>query len=209
MAPGRPALGPHLRPQVRRGGVRPRGSATPAAGRPAVAGSRCHPSRIRRRVVATARGARSGGAHPGRLRRPARSPHPSAPRRLPAARAHAARSEPLPRGAADRRRRAADRAQGARRPAVDAHGRVQEERIDSNPVAKIRKPSQAPSRSVDPIAPAVVERLRVQLTLADATLVSVLAYAGLRPARPSPCGGAGSEPARSAWSAPRRSARRS
>ncbi len=58
---------------------------------------------------------------------------------------------------------------------------VQEERIDSNPVAKIRKPSQAPSRSVDPIAPAVVERLRVQLTLADATLVSVLAYAGLRP----------------------------
>ncbi len=57
----------------------------------------------------------------------------------------------------------------------------QEERIGSNPVAKIRKPSQLPSRRVDPLPPYTIERLRRELTMRDATLVSVLAYAGLRP----------------------------
>jgi integrase len=58
---------------------------------------------------------------------------------------------------------------------------VEEERLDANPVDKVRKPSQVPRRSVDPIPPVMVERLRGQLELRDATLVSVLAYAGLRP----------------------------
>jgi len=57
----------------------------------------------------------------------------------------------------------------------------QEERIASNPVAKIRKPSQLPARRADPLSPYTVERLRRELGMRDATLVSVLAYAGLRP----------------------------
>jgi len=58
---------------------------------------------------------------------------------------------------------------------------VEEERVDANSVDKIRKPSQLPRRSVDPIPPLMIERLRGELALRDATLVSVLAYAGLRP----------------------------
>lgn len=58
---------------------------------------------------------------------------------------------------------------------------VQEERLDSNPVAKIRKPSGLPSRVVAPLAPLTVERLRRRLGMESATLVSVLAYCGLRP----------------------------
>jgi integrase len=58
-------------------------------------------------------------------------------------------------------------------------------RIPSNPAAAIRKPSQRRSRTVRPLAPASVERIRAQLLedgrQGDATLVSVLAYAGLRP----------------------------
>ncbi|MDP9400041.1 MAG: tyrosine-type recombinase/integrase [Actinomycetota bacterium] len=53
---------------------------------------------------------------------------------------------------------------------------------DTNPVARVRKPRQAPARQVTPIPPATVELLRHQLpTTRDRALVSVLAYAGLRP----------------------------
>jgi integrase len=58
-------------------------------------------------------------------------------------------------------------------------------RIPSNPVTPIRKPAQKPTRTVKPIAPATVEEIRrlflARGRLRDATLVSVLAYAGLRP----------------------------
>ena len=58
---------------------------------------------------------------------------------------------------------------------------VEEERVGSNPVAKVRKPSQLPQRRVEPLSPRQVEALRSSLSVADAMLVSVLAYAGLRP----------------------------
>jgi integrase len=58
-------------------------------------------------------------------------------------------------------------------------------RIPSNPVAPIKKPAQKRARSVKPIPPSTVEAIRHSLLsrkrLRDATLVSVLAYAGLRP----------------------------
>lgn len=58
-------------------------------------------------------------------------------------------------------------------------------RIPSNPVAPIRKPVQRRARAVRPIPPAIVEEIRSVLLarsrLRDATLVSVLAYSGLRP----------------------------
>ena len=55
-------------------------------------------------------------------------------------------------------------------------------RIKSNPVAAVRKPAQARSRAVRPLTPTMVEKLRRRMpTDRDATLVSVLAYAGLRP----------------------------
>ena len=59
------------------------------------------------------------------------------------------------------------------------------ERIPSNPVASVRKPPQRRSRVVRPLSPSSVEDVRASLLrcnrLADATLVSALAYAGLRP----------------------------
>lgn len=58
---------------------------------------------------------------------------------------------------------------------------VLKQRIPANPVARVKKPSQTPSREVPPIPPAVIEHLRARLGSRDATLVSVLAYAGLRP----------------------------
>jgi integrase len=58
-------------------------------------------------------------------------------------------------------------------------------RIPTNPVAPIRKPRQRRARAVKPLAPATVEAIRGSFLargrLRDATLVSVLAYAGLRP----------------------------
>jgi integrase len=57
--------------------------------------------------------------------------------------------------------------------------------VQSNPVVGVRKPSAKRQRAVTPPSPAVVERMRSELLAAgqlrDATLVSVLAYAGLRP----------------------------
>jgi integrase len=53
--------------------------------------------------------------------------------------------------------------------------------IESNPVRAVRRPRQAPPRQPDPIPPALIEAIRAQLEPRDATLVSLLAYAGLRP----------------------------
>jgi integrase len=58
-------------------------------------------------------------------------------------------------------------------------------RIPANPARVVRKPSARPNRQVRPLPPATVERMRAHLLargrVRDATLVSVLAYAGLRP----------------------------
>jgi integrase len=58
-------------------------------------------------------------------------------------------------------------------------------RIPSNPAVTVRKPSVGRARAVVPLAPETVEAIRdwlLRRRLArDATLVSVLAYAGLRP----------------------------
>jgi integrase len=58
-------------------------------------------------------------------------------------------------------------------------------RISTNPVRTVRKPSGRRKRVVRPVAPATVECIRAGLLRAgrrrDAALVSVLAYAGLRP----------------------------
>ncbi len=59
------------------------------------------------------------------------------------------------------------------------------QRISANPVAAIRKPPQRRKHVVRPLPPAAVEQIRAALLASgrvrDATLVSVLAYAGLRP----------------------------
>jgi integrase len=59
------------------------------------------------------------------------------------------------------------------------------QRISANPVAAIKKPSQRRRRTVQALPPQRVEPLRASLLAhgarRDATLVSVLAYAGLRP----------------------------
>jgi integrase len=55
-------------------------------------------------------------------------------------------------------------------------------RIRANPVVPVRKPTQGRRRAVRPLTPTSVEQLRrLMPTDQDATLVSVLAYAGLRP----------------------------
>ena len=58
-------------------------------------------------------------------------------------------------------------------------------RIETNPVSAVRKPSRRRKRTVQPLAPATVEQIRAHLLRQrrhlDATLVSALAYAGLRP----------------------------
>ncbi len=57
--------------------------------------------------------------------------------------------------------------------------------LDTNPVRAVRKPSQHRTRVVRPLAPKTIEAMRAYLLSTDrrldATLVSVLAYAGLRP----------------------------
>ena len=58
-------------------------------------------------------------------------------------------------------------------------------RIGSNPVRHVRKPRQQTTRLVDPPSPNQVEAMRALLLAKkrtrDATLISLLAYAGLRP----------------------------
>ena len=62
---------------------------------------------------------------------------------------------------------------------------VEWRRMENNPVKAVRKPSQIRTRVVRPVAPRAVEAMRgdllVQGHLLDATLIAVLAYAGLRP----------------------------
>jgi integrase len=52
--------------------------------------------------------------------------------------------------------------------------------IPMNPVQVVRKPRQR-SREVRPLPPATVEAIRAQLDQRDATLISLMAYGGLRP----------------------------
>lgn len=52
--------------------------------------------------------------------------------------------------------------------------------VSVNPVALVRKPRQT-RRDAAPIWPPTVERIRKALGQRDALIVSVLAYAGLRP----------------------------
>lgn len=62
---------------------------------------------------------------------------------------------------------------------------VVDEMVDRNPVELVTKPRQRRSREPTPIAPLYVERIRAHLLAkdrsADALLVCLLAYAGLRP----------------------------
>lgn len=54
--------------------------------------------------------------------------------------------------------------------------------VARNPVDAVKRPPQrSGKRVIRPLAPSRVEALRTRLGLRDATLVSVLAYAGLRP----------------------------
>lgn len=54
-------------------------------------------------------------------------------------------------------------------------------RLGQNPVKPVRKRAVTRKRAVRPLAPETVERLRQAMPPRDAVLVSVLAYAGLRP----------------------------
>jgi integrase len=58
---------------------------------------------------------------------------------------------------------------------------VATEKVSDNPVRRVTKPKQAGGREVPPVPPVTVERLRARLGALDALMVSVLAYAGLRP----------------------------
>jgi integrase len=53
--------------------------------------------------------------------------------------------------------------------------------IPANPVSVVDKPRQPPTRRPEPLPPITVETIREQLRPRDAMIVSVLAYAGLRP----------------------------
>ena len=53
--------------------------------------------------------------------------------------------------------------------------------IERDPVSVVRKPSQRRKRQPDLVIPETVERIRPPARPRDATLVALLAYAGLRP----------------------------
>jgi integrase len=59
---------------------------------------------------------------------------------------------------------------------------VETELIGQNPVRVVKPPKRPLKPEVRPLAPVAVEALRAHLEHRDATLVSLLAYAGLRPA---------------------------
>ena len=62
---------------------------------------------------------------------------------------------------------------------------IELDRVRFNPLTPVRKPRAARKRAIAALAPVAVERIRALLRgdgrHAEATLVSVLAYAGLRP----------------------------
>ena len=53
--------------------------------------------------------------------------------------------------------------------------------IQANPARAVRKASRPRHAEVRPLSPTAIERMRAASTPRDATLISVLAYAGLRP----------------------------
>ncbi len=53
--------------------------------------------------------------------------------------------------------------------------------IPANPVQLVAKPKQAPTQTPAPLSPQTIERIRSRLRGRDAMIVSLLAYAGLRP----------------------------
>ncbi len=70
-----------------------------------------------------------------------------------------------------------------------------EDMIPANPAARVKPPSEAERPKASIITPKQVERLRAQMSERDAALVSILAFAGLRPhearaLRPEQFGGA-------------------
>jgi integrase len=58
---------------------------------------------------------------------------------------------------------------------------VEGERIPTNPVRLVRRAPRPRREEIRPLAPQTVEAMRAAACLRDATLLSVLAYAGLRP----------------------------
>ena len=62
---------------------------------------------------------------------------------------------------------------------------VEWQRLTSNPAKAVKKPPQTRKKAIRPHAPSTIEQMRQHLLhqkrLRDATLISVLAYAGLRP----------------------------
>jgi integrase len=58
---------------------------------------------------------------------------------------------------------------------------AESEAMPANPLTLVRAPRAPHRESIRPLAPATVESIRACLDARDATLVSVLAYAGLRP----------------------------
>jgi len=56
-----------------------------------------------------------------------------------------------------------------------------DEHVEYNPVSPVRKPKQRRKREPLKIPPETVEQIRANLSLRDATLVSLLAYSGVRP----------------------------
>ncbi|WP_432419792.1 tyrosine-type recombinase/integrase [Baekduia alba] len=96
----------------------------------------------------------------------------------------AIRPETISRWQADRL--AADAGPTAVRHALDLLGSllqraVEAERIAANPVRLVRRARLPRRKETRPLAPAAVERMRAAAAQRDATLFSVLAYAGLRP----------------------------
>ena len=72
------------------------------------------------------------------------------------------------------------------RHAMDLLGSILEQafvsgRISENPVRRVKKARLPRREEVRPLSPATIERMRTTLSARDATLLSVLAYAGLRP----------------------------
>lgn len=65
-------------------------------------------------------------------------------------------------------------------PSILRHA-AEAEVIAANPMGLVRAPKAPPKDEVRPVAPASVEAIRAEMNARDATLVSVLAYAGLRP----------------------------
>lgn len=53
--------------------------------------------------------------------------------------------------------------------------------VSANPARRVKKARSPRREEVQPLSPATIEAMRVALDARDATLISVLAYAGLRP----------------------------